>query len=155
MSSLSTIDIVIQIMIAFCMLALAACLLLLLYEACRTIYKTFFVDYDEWRKYEARVAKREKQEESNIYFPMHVGKTTVMNMVHIPEEYMVWVQLIRGSDPQSADVANLLYGQWHVMYGKRLYNAVEVDDVIGVLARVGYSKFSGKAKCTSVKLPDN
>ena len=151
MSSLSAIDIV----IAFCILALAACLLLLLYEACCAIYKTFFVDYDEWRKYEARVTKREKQEESNIYVPMNVGKTTVMNMVHVPEEYMVWVQLFRGSDPQSADVASLLYGQWHVMYSKRLYNAVKVDDVIEVLARVGYSKFSGKAKCTSVKLPNS
>lgn len=119
------------------------------------IYRTFFVNYAEWHTYDARVTERRKTEATTIYIPMSMDEVTIMKRIHNPEEYTVWVELIRGSDRQPADAAKLLFGWSHVMYGKELYEAVKEGDIIEVLARVGYSKLSGKAKRTDIKLPYN
>jgi hypothetical protein len=155
MSSLYVKGVILLVLMAFCVFLFAVGLIILAYVIWDAIYRTFFVNYAEWHTYDARVTERKKTEASTTYVPMSVGRTIVMNGIHNPEEYTVWVELIRGSDRQPADAANLLFGWSHVMYGKELYEAVEEGDVIEVLARVGYSKLSGKAKCTDIKLPYN
>lgn len=144
-----------DVLMAICMLLFVVGLLLIAYVIWDAIYRTFFVNYAEWHTYEARVAEREKVEASTTYIPTIVGKTTVINMIHNPEEYIVWVELTRGSYPQSADEANLLFGWLHDIRDEELYEAVKEGDTIEVLARVGYSKLSGEAKCVDVELPDS
>ena len=155
MRSLDVTEVILLAIMAVCVFLFAVGLFLIAYGIWDAIYRTFFVNYAEWHTYGARVTKLEKIEASTTYVPMSVGKTIVINMIHNPEQYMVWVKLIRGSEQQSADAAKLLFGWLHVIYGKELYEAVKEGDMIKVLARVGYSKLSGEAKRVDVKLPDN
>ena len=155
MRSLDVTEVILLVLMAICVFLFVVGLIILAYGIWDAIYRTFFVNYTEWHTYEARVAERKKTGASTTYIPMSVGKTVVMNRIHHPEEYTVWVQLIRGADQQSADAAKLLFGWLHVIYSKELYEAVKEDDTIEVLARVGYSKLSGKAKRVGVKLQYN
>jgi hypothetical protein len=155
MRSLDVTEVILLVLMAVCVFSLAVGLLPIACIIWDAIYRAFFVNYAEWHTYDARVTERKKIEASTTYVPMSVRGTIVINMIHDPEEYTVWVELIRGAEQQSADAAKLLFGWSHVMYGKELYEAVEEGDVIEVLARVGYSKLSGKAKCTDIKLPYN
>ena len=159
MSSLYVKGLILLVFFGFFAYLLVVGLAKLAYEIWDAIYRAFFVSYAEWHTYEARVTKREKTEASDTnvpitYVPMGVGRNIVIIRPDNPEEYTVWVELMaRGADQQPADAANLLFGRSHALYGKDLYEAVEEGDVIGVLARVGYSKNSGKAKRVDVELP--
>ncbi len=144
-----------DILMAICMLLFVVGVLLIAYIIWDAIYRTFFVNYAEWHTFEARVVEREKVEASTTFFPMIVGKAIVLNRIHNPEEYIVWVKLIRSSYPQSADETNLLFGWLHDIRDEELYEAVKEGDTIEVLVRVGYSKLSGKAKYVDIGLPDS
>ena len=153
MSSLYVKGLILLVLFGFFAYLLVVGLAMLAYEIWDAIYRAFFVDYAEWHTYDARVVKREKTEASTTHVPMSIGGNIVMIGTHNPEEYTVLVELVRGFDQQPADVAKLLFGRSHALYGKDLYEAVEDGDLIEVLVRVGYRKNSGKAKRVDVKLP--